>query len=48
MKRKEIVKNYLRTWFVLDLLASFPYSEIFNRTDLSDNLRGGSALSKTP
>ena len=25
MKRKEITKNYLKTWFVLDLLASFPY-----------------------
>lgn len=26
MKRKEIIKNYLKTWFILDLLASFPYS----------------------
>ena len=30
MKRKEIVKNYLKTWFVLDLMASFPYSWVFN------------------
>jgi hyperpolarization activated cyclic nucleotide-gated potassium channel 2 len=26
MKRKEIIKNYLKTWFILDLFASFPYS----------------------
>jgi Ion transport protein len=30
MKRREIIKNYLRTWFVLDVLASFPYSEVFS------------------
>lgn len=29
MKRKEIIKNYIKTWFVLDVLASFPYSELF-------------------
>jgi hyperpolarization activated cyclic nucleotide-gated potassium channel 2 len=29
MKRKEIIKYYLKTWFILDLLASFPYSWIF-------------------
>jgi hypothetical protein len=29
MKRKEIIKNYLKTWFLLDLFASFPYSELF-------------------
>lgn len=23
MKRKEIIKNYVKTWFFLDLLASF-------------------------
>lgn len=28
MKRKEIIKNYLKTWFFMDLLASFPYSWI--------------------
>ena len=33
MKRKEIVKNYLKTWFFLDLLASFPYSWVFNTND---------------
>ena len=26
MKRKQIIINYLKTWFVLDFLASFPYS----------------------
>jgi hypothetical protein len=30
MKRKEIVKNYLKTWFLIDLVSSFPYSWVFN------------------
>lgn len=30
MKRREIVFNYLRTWFILDFLASFPYSWFIN------------------
>jgi len=33
MKRKEIIKNYLKTWFVLDLLASFPYSWMISTED---------------
>jgi hypothetical protein len=42
MKRKEIIKNYAKTWFLLDLLASFPYSWVI------DEDAGSSALSKTP
>ena len=30
MQRKHIVINYLKTWFMIDLLASFPYSWIVN------------------
>ena len=30
MKRKEIISNYFRTWFFIDLLASFPYSWVIN------------------
>jgi hypothetical protein len=26
MNRKEIILDYLKTWFLLDLLATFPYS----------------------
>lgn len=33
MKRKDIIKNYLKTWFILDLLASFPYSWVFTEND---------------
>ena len=33
MKRKEIIKNYLKTWFFLDLLASFPYSYVINSSE---------------
>ena len=35
MKRKEIIKNYMKTWFFLDLLASFPYSWILGETSTS-------------
>lgn len=47
MKRKEIIFNYLKTWFLIDLLASFPYSwviEFGSDTDLDSN----SFLVKTP
>jgi len=30
MKRREIVLNYLRGWFWLDLVASFPYTWVIN------------------
>lgn len=30
MKRRDIIFNYLKTWFWLDLLASFPYNWVFN------------------
>lgn len=29
MKRKDIVMNYIKTWFFIDLVASFPYSWFF-------------------
>ena len=33
MKRRDIIFNYLKTWFWLDLLASFPYNWVFNLDD---------------
>lgn len=56
MSRKEIIINYLRTWyytnsfickyrFALDLLASFPYSWFINFDDSED---GSDVNSKTP
>lgn len=30
MKRRDIVINYVKTWFVIDLIASFPYSWFFD------------------
>lgn len=30
MKRKEIIINYIKTWFILDMLASFPYSWVMD------------------
>ncbi len=29
MKRGVIIKHYLRTWFLIDFFASFPYSILF-------------------
>ena len=29
-KRSEIAKNYIITWFLIDVLASFPYSVLIN------------------
>jgi hypothetical protein len=29
MKRRDIVINYIKTWFFIDLVASFPYSWFF-------------------
>ena len=28
--RKVIIKNYLKLWFWVDLISSFPYSTAFN------------------
>jgi hypothetical protein len=36
MKRKDIIINYLKTWFILDVLASFPYSWVIDGTTGSD------------
>jgi hypothetical protein len=35
MKRKDIVINYIKTWFLIDLVASFPYNW-FPITDSDD------------
>ena len=37
MKRREIVKNYIKTWFIIDLLASFPYTEVLNSNNDNTN-----------
>jgi hyperpolarization activated cyclic nucleotide-gated potassium channel 2 len=29
MKRRDIILNYIKTWFLLDVLASFPYAWVF-------------------
>ena len=33
MKRKEIIKNYLKTWCFIDIMASFPYSWVMDNDD---------------
>lgn len=59
MQRKYIMFNYLRTWFFMDLFASFPYSWVITLTstggDESEDTTteeqessGGSAVYKTP
>lgn len=45
--RRRVIFNYLRTWFLLDLLASFPWSYVLVVED--DGQGGGSgAAAKTP
>ena len=42
MERKLVILNYLRTWFFMDLFASFPYSIVFGITS-----GGGSSDAQT-
>jgi hyperpolarization activated cyclic nucleotide-gated potassium channel 2 len=50
MSRKEIILNYLKTWFLLDLLASFPYSWIINFEEIEYEESGqdGNSFFKSP
>ncbi len=51
MSRKEIAVNYLQTWFLIDLVASFPYSWFFALGELIAERRGfesGRDYSKAP
>lgn len=38
MKRKDIVINYIKTWFFIDLVASFPYSWFFEISGYTDSI----------
>lgn len=45
MKRKDVTMNYIKGWFVLDVLASFPYTWVFSSDDASSDAsaaQGGS------
>lgn len=48
MRRHKIVWSYLTGWFVMDVLASFPYSLVFENLILKDNNSQLSSLSTTP
>jgi hypothetical protein len=51
MKRKEIVKNYVKTWFFIDLVATFPYSWVMginNDPEDDDSANKNSIIYKTP
>ena len=37
MQRKYIILNYIRTWFILDLFASFPYSYVIQLSSSNNN-----------
>ena len=47
MKRKEIIKNYIKYWFFIDLFASFPYSWAFT-SGVSEDGEVDSAALRTP
>ena len=43
MKRSKIICKYLKTWFVIDLLASFPYTwfiqqQIYDSVDIDGSI----------
>ena len=42
-KRSEIAKNYILSWFLIDVLASFPYSALINESLLAED--GGNMMS---
>lgn len=49
MKRKDIFKQYIKSWFAIDFMASFPYGWVFNESTIKS--MGGSssgALYRTP
>ncbi len=47
MKRKDIILNYIKTWFILDLLASFPYAWVVSsNSDDSDESVSGYNMSQ--
>ena len=47
MKRKDIIKNYMKTWFWIDLVATFPYSWVLNvNADATASTKG--AVYRTP
>eukprot|EP00347_Sterkiella_histriomuscorum_P007191 403349915 len=37
MNKRLIIVNYLKTWFVIDLVSSFPYTWIFDNLQANDN-----------
>jgi hypothetical protein len=49
MKRKDIIKNYAKTWFFIDLVATFPYSWVMNvNADETDPNSSSKTVLKTP
>lgn len=50
MNRKDIIFNYLKTWFVLDLVASFPYSWVidYEEADEINTEESAKSIFKTP
>lgn len=34
MRRGPIIRHYLRTWFLIDLIATFPYSWFFKERSI--------------
>jgi hypothetical protein len=48
MIRREIIVNYLRSWFFLDLLASFPYNWVFDFDYIDENSADSGSIFRTP
>ena len=48
MIRREIIVNYLRSWFFLDLLASLPYNWVFDFDHIDENSADSGSIFRTP
>jgi len=46
MNRRRANMHYLKTWFLLDLFASFPYEDLINLNGLTDELENYRQLTR--
>jgi len=56
MNRKEVLKNYIKFWLWMDIIASFPYTWVialsrgieYKAVEVNSEFDDDSAFSKTP
>ena len=48
MKRRDIVIEYMKSWFLIDLVASFPYSWLFKIIGDDESPSSSANVTRTP